>query len=119
MTGWTCWCDGGSGCCVLGVNGAEKSTLLRLVVGAGSPDAGSVVLGGSVKLGYFAQHAMDLLDGERTELARAFQYRYGLARPGHLFPQHAATGGPDRPARELGITVTTAMLPCRARRRAL
>jgi ATPase subunit of ABC transporter with duplicated ATPase domains len=51
-------------CCVLGVNGAGKSTLLRLVVGATEPDAGSVTLGGSVKLGYFAQHAMDLLDGE-------------------------------------------------------
>jgi ATPase subunit of ABC transporter with duplicated ATPase domains len=53
-------------CCVLGVNGAGKSTLLRLVVGATEPDAGSVVLGGSVKMGYFAQHAMDLLDGEST-----------------------------------------------------
>ncbi len=53
-------------CCVLGVNGAGKSTLLKLVTGATDPDAGSVVLGGSVKLGYFAQHAMDLLDGERT-----------------------------------------------------
>jgi ATPase subunit of ABC transporter with duplicated ATPase domains len=51
-------------CCVLGVNGAGKSTLLRLVVGATKPDAGSVTLGGSVKLGYFAQHAMDLLDSE-------------------------------------------------------
>jgi ATPase subunit of ABC transporter with duplicated ATPase domains len=27
---------------------------------------GSVTLGGSVKLGYFAQHAMELLDGDRT-----------------------------------------------------
>jgi ATPase subunit of ABC transporter with duplicated ATPase domains len=53
-------------CCVLGVNGAGKSTLLKLVTGATTPDAGSVTLGGSVKLGYFAQHAMDLLDGERT-----------------------------------------------------
>ncbi len=53
-------------CCVLGVNGAGKSTLLRLVVGATEPDSGSVVLGGSVKLGYFAQHAMDLLDGDRS-----------------------------------------------------
>ena len=53
-------------CCVLGVNGAGKSTLLRLVTGATVPDAGSVTLGGSVKLGYFAQHAMDLLDGERS-----------------------------------------------------
>jgi ATPase subunit of ABC transporter with duplicated ATPase domains len=52
--------------CVMGVNGAGKSTLLKLVAGATEPDRGSVVVGGSVKLGYFAQHAMDLLDSERT-----------------------------------------------------
>ena len=53
-------------CCVLGVNGAGKSTLLKLVAGTTAPDAGSVTLGGSVKMGYFAQHAMDLLDGNST-----------------------------------------------------
>ena len=52
--------------CVMGVNGAGKSTLLKLVAGESAPDTGSVALGGSVKMGYFAQHAMDLLDGERT-----------------------------------------------------
>ena len=52
--------------CVMGVNGAGKSTLLKLVAGSTEPDDGSVALGGSVKMGYFAQHAMDLLDGERT-----------------------------------------------------
>jgi len=54
--------------CIMGVNGAGKSTLLKLVTGTADPDAGSVALGASVKLGYFAQHAMDLLDGERTVL---------------------------------------------------
>ncbi len=52
--------------CVLGVNGAGKSTLLKLVAGTTEPDEGTVALGGSVKMGYFAQHAMDLLDGDRT-----------------------------------------------------
>ena len=51
---------------VMGVNGAGKSTLLKLVVGSTTPDGGAVSLGGSVKMGYFAQHAMDLLDGDRT-----------------------------------------------------
>jgi ATPase subunit of ABC transporter with duplicated ATPase domains len=53
-------------CCVMGINGAGKSTLLKLVTGATQPDAGRVTLGGGVKLGYFAQHAMELLDAGRT-----------------------------------------------------
>jgi len=48
--------------CVMGVNGAGKSTLLKLIAGASQPDAGRVAVGASVKLGYFAQHAMELLD---------------------------------------------------------
>jgi ATPase subunit of ABC transporter with duplicated ATPase domains len=52
--------------CVMGINGAGKSTLLKLVTGSTEADDGTIAVGGSVKLGYFAQHAMDLLDGERT-----------------------------------------------------
>jgi ATPase subunit of ABC transporter with duplicated ATPase domains len=52
--------------CVMGINGAGKSTLLKLVAGSTEPDDGTVALGGSVKMGYFAQHAMDLIDGEHT-----------------------------------------------------
>ncbi len=52
--------------CVMGVNGAGKSTLLKLIAGAAQPDEGDVAVGASVKMGYFAQHAMDLLDGDRT-----------------------------------------------------
>ncbi|WFU13929.1 ABC-F family ATP-binding cassette domain-containing protein [Bradyrhizobium sp. CB3481] len=52
--------------CVMGINGAGKSTLLKLVAGSTEPDNGTVAVGGSVKMGYFAQHAMDLLDGDLT-----------------------------------------------------
>ncbi|PVE22057.1 glycosyl transferase family 1 [Microvirga sp. KLBC 81] len=52
--------------CVMGVNGAGKSTLLKLVAGTAEPDQGTVTIGASVKMGYFAQHAMEVLDGELT-----------------------------------------------------
>ncbi|MGV8853154.1 MAG: ABC-F family ATP-binding cassette domain-containing protein [Devosia sp.] len=52
--------------CIMGVNGAGKSTLLKLVAGESTPDNGTVAVGASVKMGYFAQHAMDVLDGDRT-----------------------------------------------------
>ena len=54
--------------CIMGINGAGKSTLLKLVAGAAEPDKGNVNVGASVKLGYFAQHAMDVLDGDATIL---------------------------------------------------
>jgi ATPase subunit of ABC transporter with duplicated ATPase domains len=52
--------------CVLGANGAGKSTLLKLVAGEIAPDRGTVTVDSSVRMGYFAQHSMDLLDGDDT-----------------------------------------------------
>jgi len=52
--------------CVMGRNGAGKTTLLKMIAGALAPDRGSVQIGGSVKMGYFAQQALDLLDPELT-----------------------------------------------------
>jgi ATPase subunit of ABC transporter with duplicated ATPase domains len=52
--------------CVMGANGAGKSTLLKLAAGQLAPDSGAVTLGANVKLGYFAQHALDLLDPEAS-----------------------------------------------------
>ncbi len=52
--------------CVMGRNGSGKTTLLKMVAGALAPDAGVVKLGASVKLGYFAQQALDILDPDVT-----------------------------------------------------
>ena len=51
---------------VMGRNGAGKTTLLRMMAGALKPDAGEVTIGASVKLGYFAQQALDLLNPDIT-----------------------------------------------------
>jgi ATPase subunit of ABC transporter with duplicated ATPase domains len=48
--------------CVMGRNGAGKTTLLKLVAGALEPDAGSVRLGAGLRIGYFAQQSLELLD---------------------------------------------------------
>ncbi|KQW20869.1 glycosyl transferase family 1 [Afipia sp. Root123D2] len=69
--------------CVMGVNGAGKSTLLKLIAGSSDPDDGTVALGSSVKMGYFAQHAMDLLDGERT-VFEELEYSFPQAGQGSL-----------------------------------
>ncbi|CAN5432459.1 ABC-F family ATP-binding cassette domain-containing protein [soil metagenome] len=69
--------------CVMGINGAGKSTLLKLVTGSTEPDNGTVAVGGSVKMGYFAQHAMDLLDGERTVFGE-LEYSFPQAGQGSL-----------------------------------
>jgi len=52
--------------CVMGKNGAGKTTLLKMVAGALSPDSGEITLGASLKMGYFAQQALDLLDPDLT-----------------------------------------------------
>jgi ATPase subunit of ABC transporter with duplicated ATPase domains len=54
--------------CVMGVNGAGKSTLLKMVAGMLPPDGGAVRVGASVKMGYFSQQALDVLDPELTVL---------------------------------------------------
>jgi ATPase subunit of ABC transporter with duplicated ATPase domains len=52
--------------CVMGKNGAGKTTLLRMVAGVLPPDSGTVTLGASLKTGYFAQQALDVLDPDLT-----------------------------------------------------
>lgn len=51
---------------VVGVNGAGKSTFLKIVAGKTAPSSGNVTLGANVSVGYFSQHSMDVLHGDST-----------------------------------------------------
>ena len=50
---------------VIGPNGAGKTTLFKMLTGADKPDAGSIKIGPSVKIGYVDQ-SRDHLDGNKT-----------------------------------------------------
>ena len=45
---------------ILGPNGCGKSTLLRMIAGLEPPDSGQVVMGETVRVGYFAQEMPDM-----------------------------------------------------------
>ncbi|MCM2286398.1 MAG: ATP-binding cassette domain-containing protein [Desulfobacula sp.] len=51
---------------VVGVNGAGKSTFLKVLSGNTEPTQGSVKIGANVSIGYFSQHSMDVLDSKKT-----------------------------------------------------
>jgi ATPase subunit of ABC transporter with duplicated ATPase domains len=69
--------------CVMGVNGAGKSTLLKLIAGESAADGGIVTVGASVKMGYFAQHAMEVLQPEKT-VWQTLEESFPLASIGSL-----------------------------------
>jgi ATP-binding cassette, subfamily F, member 3 len=66
LNGVDLWVRRGERVGIIGVNGAGKTTLLRLIAGELQADAGAVRLGHKVKVGHFAQHHADALDGRRT-----------------------------------------------------
>ncbi|MFT5357030.1 MAG: ATPase subunit of ABC transporter with duplicated ATPase domains [Polyangiales bacterium] len=80
--------------CIMGKNGAGKSTLLKLITGTTDADQGEVTVGASVKVGYFAQHAMELIDGKDT-IFETLQKAYPLATRGSLHNVLGAFGFPD------------------------
>ncbi len=59
--------DKGSRVVILGLNGAGKTTMLRILAGVDEPDTGQIVPGHGLKLGYYAQEH-ETLDTSRTVL---------------------------------------------------
>lgn len=51
---------------IVGPNGAGKSTLLKMIAGRLKPDTGSVVIGDTIKIGYFAQENDDMDESLRV-----------------------------------------------------
>lgn len=89
---------------VMGVNGAGKSTLLKLVAEQSQPDSGVMKLGASVRMGYFAQHAMEVLDPDRS-VVQTLEYAFPQAGVGALRNLAGCFGFPgddvDKPCRIL------------------
>lgn len=51
---------------VVGVNGAGKSTFLKILAGQTEASSGTMTIGANVEIGYFSQHAMELLNPQMT-----------------------------------------------------
>ena len=58
---------------VMGRNGAGKTTLLKMIAGASEPDSGSIRLGASLNMGYFAQQSLDVLNADLTVIEQLQQ----------------------------------------------
>ena len=92
---------------LLGPNGAGKSTLIKLLTGDITPTAGLVEWAPNLRIGYFAQHQLDLLDAgatplehlmrlapEHTELTlRSFLGRFGMGGDAEDRPVGTFSGG--------------------------
>ncbi len=60
--------ENGEKLAIVGANGAGKTTLLRLVAGQLEPRSGAREVSPATRIGYFAQHAAETLDGSLTVL---------------------------------------------------
>lgn len=52
----------------IGTNGSGKSTLMKIIMGEIAPDSGEVIIGQTVKIGYYAQELNDTLMNPRQRV---------------------------------------------------
>jgi ATP-binding cassette subfamily F protein 3 len=92
---------------LLGPNGAGKSTLIKLLAGELEPTLGRLEFTPDIRIGYFAQHQLEHLDGAATPLQhmerlapkettlalRTFLGRFGLAGDSEDRPAASFSGG--------------------------
>ncbi len=58
---------------IIGKNGTGKSTFLNMITGSIAPDAGKVVIGDTVKFGYYTQQGINIKEGQKViEVIREF-----------------------------------------------
>lgn len=63
---------------LVGPNGAGKSTLLKIMAGILPMQSGERVLGSNVKLGYYSQHRVEMLNPERTVFQEGMDTEQGV-----------------------------------------
>ena len=51
---------------IIGPNGCGKTTLMKLITGRIEPDEGEIVIGDTIRIGYFAQEAEDMDENQRV-----------------------------------------------------
>ena len=51
---------------IIGKNGTGKSTFLNILTGATQPDTGKVVVGDTVKFGYYTQRGINIKEGQKV-----------------------------------------------------
>ena len=51
---------------LVGYNGAGKSTLLKMLAGVEEVTSGDIIYGSGVKIGYYAQHQLEILEKDET-----------------------------------------------------
>ncbi|MBN2802008.1 MAG: ABC-F family ATP-binding cassette domain-containing protein [Deltaproteobacteria bacterium] len=58
---------------ITGINGAGKSTLLKVIASKTEPTTGTMTLGANISIGYFSQHAMDILSPDKTVFETVYE----------------------------------------------